>query len=359
MDNILISVIIPVYNGEQFVERAISSILSQTEKRIELIIVDDGSKDQSGRIADSYAEQYEYIHAVHKANGGISSARNAGIAAAKGRYILFLDADDYLDAVACEELVKVIESHAPDMIDYGWKYVSSSGEISRNLHQVKKNCLLTRDEIRTTILPPLLNLCKDEEHFIYDFSCTKAFKREIINEHKIEFDEGRRVWEDRPFVVWYLRYCESFYSMDQCFYNYVDIPNSLSRRYSREFFRIILENYRMYKEWYGDCYDFDTEYVNTYWAKSIENMIYRSLKEKENRKQIKTDIENTLSNQQVIAWYSKRTCENAFEQRSSRLVVAGKGRSALNGYAFYEKLHACSFMRVLVRLLSRLRRLSD
>lgn len=355
MDNILISVIIPVYNGEQFVERAIGSILNQTEKRIELIIVDDGSKDQSGRIADSYAEQYEYIHAVHKANGGLSSARNAGIAAAKGRYILFLDADDYLDAVACEELVKVIESHAPDMIDYGWKYVSSSGGISRNLHQVKKNCLLTRNDIRTTILPPLLNLCKDEEHFIYDFSCTKAFKREIINEHKIEFDEGRRVWEDRPFVVWYLRYCESFYSMDQCFYNYVDIPNSLSRRYSREFFRIILENYRMYIEWYGDCYDFDTEYVNTYWAKSIENMIYRSLNEKENRDQIRIDIEKTLSDKQITEWFSKRKCGNAFEKRISKLVVEGKRNRALRWYALHAKLQKTVMNTMMMRLMSMLK----
>lgn len=354
MDNIMISAIIPVYNGEQYVERAISSILSQTEKRIELIIVDDGSKDQSGRIADSYAERYEYIHAVHKANGGISSARNAGIAAAKGRYIIFLDADDYLDAVTCEELVKVIEAYAPDMIDYGWKYISSGGEVTNNLHQVKKNCLLTRNEIRTTILPPLLNLCKDEEHFIYDFSCTKAFKREIINEYKIEFDEGRRVWEDRPFVVWYLRYCESFYSMDKCFYNYVDIPNSLSRRYSREFFRIILENYRMYREWYGDCYDFDTKYVNTYWAKSIENMIYRSLKEKENRDQIRIDIEKALSDKQITEWFSKRKCGNAFERRISKLVAAGKRNRALRWYALHAELKK-AMNTMMMRLMSMLK----
>jgi len=102
-------------------------------------------------------------------------------------------------------------------MDFGYRYISTSGIVASNRHKVEKNRLLSKAEIREIILLPLLNLRKDDDHFIYDFSCTKLFKREIIQKHQICFDESKRIWEDRPFVLWYLKYCNSFYSMEQCF----------------------------------------------------------------------------------------------------------------------------------------------
>lgn len=337
---LLISMIVPVYNGEKFLRRAVESVLCQMDGRVELVLVDDGSTDSSGAICDEYASEHRDIQVVHKKNGGLSSARNAGIEVASGQYICFLDADDYLDKETCGQLIDVIVRHHPDMIDYGWKYVSSGGEVTANLHGVPKGVLLDDCVIREMILPPLLNLRKDDEHFIYDFACTKVFKTGIVKEKNVRFDETRRIWEDRPFSVTYLLYCKTFYSVPQSFYNYVDMPNSLSRRYHLEFFNVILKNYHLYRNLYGEIYDFETQYVNDYWSQAIENMIFRSLEQKDNQEVIRSNILDTLRNEQVRTWYANRTMRNGFEKKVSPLVGAGKPQKALQCYrnrAAYQK----------------------
>ena len=329
---LIISVIVPIYNAEKFLHRAVESVLCQMDGRIELILVDDGSTDFSGAICDEYASKHSDIQVVHKKNGGLSSARNAGIEVASGQYICFLDADDYLDKETCGQLIEVIVRHHPDMIDYGWKYVSSGGEVTANLHGVPKGVLLDECVIREMILPPLLNLCKDDEHFIYDFACTKVFKTGIVKEKNVRFDETRRIWEDRPFSVTYLLYCKTFYSVPQSFYNYVDMPNSLSRRYHLEFFNVILKNYHLYRNLYGEIYDFETQYVNDYWSQAIENMIFRSLEQKDNQEVIRSNILDTLRNEQVRTWYANRTVKNEFDQKINTMLLAGKYDEVLRCY---------------------------
>ena len=329
-NSIIISVIVPVYNGEKYVCRAVESVLGQLDGRVELVLVDDGSTDCSGAICDEYAAANPFIKVVHKINGGLSSARNAGIAVAKGEYILFLDCDDYIETNTCGEVIKVIDKYHPDCIDFGWKYISSSGEVTSNLHKIPKTTLLGEDVLRTTILPPMLNLCKDDDHFIFEFAWNKVYRREIMISNGVFFDEGRRIWEDRPFVAHYLKHCRNFYSIDQCFYNYLDVSGSLSRTYSMEFFRIILANYRHYKKLFGNEYDFNTQYVNNYWCHSIENMIFRSLEQSVNREAIRKNILQTLQDEQVIHWFSNRVPEDAVEKEMSALVAAGEAEKALN-----------------------------
>ena len=333
MDNtIIISVIIPTYNAEQYIRRAVESVLCQMNGQVELILVDDGSTDNSGIICDQYASSHADIHVVHKVNGGLSSARNAGIDLSSGQYLIFLDADDYLDPNTFASLYTIISSHHPDMIDYGWKYVSHTGEISENRHKLPKGILLDYQYIRDTILPPLLNLCDDQDHFIYDFACTKCFRTDLIHQKNIRFDVTRRIWEDRPFCVTYLRECNNFYSCSESFYNYVDMPNSLSRRYHLEYFDVILKNYRLYVSIYKDQYDFTTSYVNTYWANAIERMVFRSLEQKENLEQIHQNILQTLQNEMVVQWFSQRTCTSAFEKKVSALIAVGENNAALSLY---------------------------
>lgn len=332
MDKILISIVIPIYNAEKFISRSVDSALDQIGKNYEVILVDDGSTDGSGKICDDYAAKDPRVQVVHKVNGGLSSARNAGTPVAKGEYIVYLDADDFLDPDTCSELTKVIEANHPDCIDFGWKYLSSSGEVTSNLHKLPKNALLGEDVLKDTILPPVLNLRKDDDHFIFDFACNKVYRRDIMTSKGIAFDEGRRIWEDRPFVAHYLKHCRNFYSMDRCFYNYVDVSGSLSRKYSMEFFRVILANYHHYKQLFGDEYDFDTQYVNDHWCHSIENMIFRSLEQSEDREAIRKNILETLRNEQVIHWFASRTPEDNFEKEMSALVAAGDAEKALHGY---------------------------
>lgn len=111
-----VSVIVPVYNIEQYIGKCLDSIIGQTLKEIEIIVVDDGSTDDSSRIIDRYARTDSRIVAIHKTNGGVVSARNCGIAQATGLYILFVDGDDHLAPDACERLLRKAQATSTDMV---------------------------------------------------------------------------------------------------------------------------------------------------------------------------------------------------------------------------------------------------
>lgn len=123
-----VSVIIPIYNVENYVIKTVDSIISQTEKDIEIILVDDGSTDNSGNICDAYVQKDKRIKVIHKENGGLSSARNAGLDIAAGTYVLFVDGDDYLKSDAIEILLKVSEKYPSDFIQFSWQEVKE-GEL--------------------------------------------------------------------------------------------------------------------------------------------------------------------------------------------------------------------------------------
>jgi len=232
----LISVIMPVYNGEKTVARAIESVLCQMDGRIELIVVNDGSMDKSGAICDEYAAKNPHIHVIHKENGGTSSAKNRGIAAAKGRYLSFIDCDDTLEPDTYAAIIPILLEDSPDCLDFGLNYVNNQGESTPQCNKIPKNTLLSVEFMEQVILPPLLNLRKDEDNFIFDFACNKIFKAEIIHNQNVHFDEDKRTWEDRTFLLRHLKHCKNYYSMKQSFYNYIFTPNSLSQRYTPEYF---------------------------------------------------------------------------------------------------------------------------
>ena len=110
-----VSIIIPVYNVEKYLQRCIESVLQQTYKDIEVVLVDDGSTDNSGNNCDLWSEKDKRIKVIHKVNGGLSSARNAGCRVATGDYILFLDSDDYLSSDCVSKLIKMCEITVSDI----------------------------------------------------------------------------------------------------------------------------------------------------------------------------------------------------------------------------------------------------
>ena len=326
----IVSIIIPVYNAEKYIEKAVKSIKKSSE--IEIILVDDGSIDESGYICDNLVKTDENILVIHKNNGGLSTARNLGIENASGVYISFIDADDFVDVEMYEEIIQIIKEYNPDCIEFGWKYINDLGEISFNISGIEKGKMLEKNVIVDKILPPLLNLTEEKKNFIYDFAVNKIYKKEIIDKYNIRFNEQRRTWEDRIFVVEYLKYCQNLYSINKCFYNYVSIPNSLSRTYDLQFFDIILENYKKYLQLFEGIYDFKTEYFKNYWCYSIEKMVYRSLQEKKHKEQIEKNIIKILKHPLVIKWYLNRTVTNECEARIKEAVVSGQAEYALYLY---------------------------
>lgn len=332
MKDILISVIVPIYNAEKTLDKCVRSLLDQTYKEIEIILVDDGSTDNSGKICDSYVQKYNNIKKYYKKNGGVSTARNFGIRHANGKYISFVDADDFLEVETYEKIHNVILEKKPDCIDFGWKYINDWEDVAYNLCGLEKEIILDRKIIEKDILPPLLNLEEKGKKFVYDFVTNKIFRLSIIQNENVYFNEMRKTWEDRSFLVEYLQYCNSYYSTDEYFYNYVSIPNSLSRQYDLQYFDIILQNYKKYYDWFGEMYDFHTQYVYNYWCKSIENMIVRSLKEENNKEVIRRNIHRVLNEQQVIDWYKNRKPENKMEKVTSKLVEDGNIEKVVNIY---------------------------
>ena len=119
MENIIISIIVPVYNVERYIEKCVESIISQTFRNIEIIIVDDGATDRSGVIADQLATRDQRIRVIHKQNGGLSSARNEGVVHAKGKFLMFIDSDDYIAPNMCEVLYKHAIDNSCDLVECG------------------------------------------------------------------------------------------------------------------------------------------------------------------------------------------------------------------------------------------------
>jgi len=130
---ILFSIIIPIYKVEKYLNEAIDSVLMQTFKDYELILVDDGSPDKCGEICDEYSQRYSFIRTFHKQNGGLSDARNYGLQYANGEYIIFLDSDDkYATEDFLKNVSKEIENHKPDMVIWGRKtFLDSTNKVHK------------------------------------------------------------------------------------------------------------------------------------------------------------------------------------------------------------------------------------
>ncbi|WP_158097260.1 glycosyltransferase family 2 protein [Massilimicrobiota sp. An105] len=186
-DSPLISVIIPVYNVELYLDRAVKSILSQTYQNLEIILVDDGSTDKSPQMCDKYKMCDRRVRVVHKENGGLSSARNAGLDIARGKYISFLDSDDWVANDLFEYCLSLIESKPVDIVQYATVITSVVGQSVTN--QEKIRILRGKD-----ILDYLMIQSTKSDRYYAAWNC--LYTRDIIGE--LRFPVGR-INED---IVW-------------------------------------------------------------------------------------------------------------------------------------------------------------
>ena len=211
-----ISIVIPIYNSEKFIHRCLDSIISQTFKNWECILIDDGSQDDSGYICDEYAKKDKRFKVIHQKNAGSASARNVGLQNSYAKYTAFVDSDDYIENNYLEKLYYTIETNDTDLIICG--YVKQ---------QVGKKEKITQTS-------GLKNAESVFEDFlsgqIKGYLWNKLFKNEIIELHSIKFCEGHNLWEDNLFVLQYLHKSNKIYFISDCIYNYNrEIHNNLSR----------------------------------------------------------------------------------------------------------------------------------
>lgn len=328
----LLSIVVPVYNVEKYLNDAISCLLNQTFEDFKTILVDDGSIDFSGSICDEILCADDRMVIVHKKNGGLASARNAGMTVVCSNYIAFMDADDYFSTHFVRIAIENLKHYQPDGVVFGWQYVTSDGVQPPQLTGLPKSEILDKTYIHDKIIPRLININNDFKNFIFDFVWNKIYKTEIIRRNHILFDEQRRIWEDRIFVVEYLKNCDNYFCIGEPLYNYVQVEGSLSSKYYLNFFDIILDNYNKYFMWFADDYDFDNQYSNNYWCNAIENMVFRSLDEVEYQERIKKNILKVFKNNTVSNWYKKRTPKNRFEKNTCKLMINEKYQELLKSY---------------------------
>lgn len=203
----LISIIVPIYNGEAYLEQCLDSIVNQTYKALEIILVDDGSKDNSLEICNGYAKIDSRIIVVHKDNGGVSSARNIGIKQAKGEYILFIDSDDTVELTYVEELLNANKDSKYDLVICGYKEMYTCRNIQKEYLPKNK---LTGD-------------IKEDLYKIYYFCLgpfAKLYKTDIIKRNKVSFPVEIRLGEDQVFNQLYLYYVSKYYFVNKALYNY-------------------------------------------------------------------------------------------------------------------------------------------
>jgi len=192
---IRISIIVPVYNTEQYLPRCIGSIINQSFTDFELLLIDDGSTDGSGAICDAYAEKDNRVRALHKENGGVSSARNLGLQEAKGEWICFVDSDDELLPGGLQTMVDGV-SEEVDMVMAGY-YELEGESLQTDTANFGKGGIIGRNEALLTMYPST-----DLPYMGYPWG--KLFKRNLVLENRVSFDEHIRIKEDTLFVVEYL-----------------------------------------------------------------------------------------------------------------------------------------------------------
>lgn len=206
MKKTLISVIVPVYNSEQYLHCCIDSILSQIYTNFELLLIDDGSKDNSGRICDEYAEKDSRVRVFHKENGGVSSARNIGIDNAKGNWITFVDSDDWIETEYLSNFSKEFD-------------LSLQGYFNGDIPIQYSDCTISHNPGAEYL----------NRQYVYGPYC-KLFKKDIINKNNIRFDLQLSYGEDILFLLEYILHAENMHVTSYVGYHYIHYKNSLSSR---------------------------------------------------------------------------------------------------------------------------------
>ena len=207
----LVSIIVPIYNSEKYLERCICSLTNQTYKNIEIFLIDDGSIDNSPKICDKWSKKDKRIKVIHKKNGGVNSARNIGIELMKGDYVSFVDSDDCIDSQMIEILVKNMLDFDVDLSICGYSIIDKNSTISNKFDSI------------------LMKSIEDfhKNSFYYKgYLWNKLFKSEIVK--KVPLDLDIYLCEDELYITKYVEMCSSFYYDSRCLYNYYIYDNSLS-----------------------------------------------------------------------------------------------------------------------------------
>lgn len=235
----MVSVVVPVYKVERYLHRCVDSIIGQTLENLEIILVDDGSPDGCPEICEYYSRLHKNIRVVHKNNGGLASARNAGMRVAMGKYLYFIDSDDWIEPETIQELYELAEKTQVDFVRFrpmyaGWPNHKDGDVYDVGIERGMIEGLYTKEKIENEVLPRVIVTTDLRQGPILS-AWASFFRREFLVENNLFFYEDVRYGEDSIFSARMVRKANSFYYLDgPRYYHYFFNPASISKAFHED-----------------------------------------------------------------------------------------------------------------------------
>lgn len=321
----MLSVIVPIYNMELYLEQCIESIINQTYRNLEIILVDDGSTDNSGAICDRYAAADKRIKVIHKENGGRVSARNEGVKAATAEYVAFVDADDWLESDAYEELMKIICDNDCDAILTG--YVRDETVGAREITALKNDGIYEGDKLVDYIYKDMIYNEERVGAGIYPSLCSKLWRKSVIESNQDDVDKDIFYGEDMALTYPALLSCKKVAVKNIAKYHYRIRTESDTHSIPDTFIESIGKLYKYMIRKLSDC---DYAEMTVPQIKGYTEFLIR--------KADKKLLNGNISGKLFLFPYEKI-------EKGSRIVVYGAGEA---GTSYMKQLNKNNFCEVVL-----------
>lgn len=308
MKDNLISVIVPIYNTEKYLCKCVDSIINQTYTNLEIILVNDGSSDNCGKICDEYAKKDNRIKVIHKLNGGLSDARNVGIKKAKGKYISFVDSDDYINKNMIDVLFNLQLSNKSDISIISYKVVYDNNIVDENFKKISEPIILNKYQA-------LLYLFYDNK--IGNYAWNKLYKKELFN--NMEFPKGKKM-EDLGTTYKLFELCEKIVYSDTELYYYLQRNNSI-------------------------LHDIDKKLCNDKFELAHERYLYLLNKYPLMKENNAFMFENSLRLYPFLSTYNKRKAERVIIKKNIKTKLSIKLKFRYYLYKLSKKIYIIIFLK--------------
>ena len=318
--DVKVSIIVPVYKTKDTLSKCVDSLLKQTLEEIEIILVDDGSPDESGKMCDSYLED-ERVKVIHKENGGLSSARNAGIRVATGEYIGFVDSDDYVCLDMYQRLYEIMLEDKSDICICSHYTVDNQGRIQEHYFQNVPEKLRRKDIINYLILPLIGAEVKTNAKAIEGFVWRNLYKRELLNNY--EFKSEREYFaEDIVADLELYTRCEQISIINRCLYYYRYNGESLSYSY-RPNVCVLLNNLLQWEEVYLRKEQLLEVGIKRIYATGVKFFLFSIQNVKKGRLKEEDELEalNQIFEQEMLVKSIRKCCFSGYNLKMKVFII--------------------------------------
>ena len=319
----LVSIIVPVYNVERYLEECVQSLVKQSYSDIEIILVDDGSKDSSGKMCDQFEKEDSRIKVIHKENAGLGFARNSGLDVAKGKYVTFIDSDDVADENLIENLIQGIHENNADTCIGGFKRITENGKIVFQERYNKK--IYAGLDVYQELFARMLGSDVDKHDAIRMSVWNVLYSMEIIKANTIRFPSERvLISED---IIWdseYYRYSKLTAVIESTAYKYRITPGSLTQKYKPDKFEMICNLYNVLCEQVEDNLSMKTRLQRQFFVNLRDCIHQEKQSVSKNSKKIYRDKVEKIINNATVEQISKEYPINRIQLKPRVFILLVK-----------------------------------